>query len=92
MYLAVILIGAGSSWARMASKDDAIKSVCKILKSDWSSLYKLKKGTEVNVTVVNVDGYDDICWGLDGFFYKNEDGTKGRIDHTRVEYTKAKLP
>ena len=88
----VRLIGTVSSWARMNSKEDAIKSVCNYIKSDWSGLYKFKRGDEVNVTVVNVEGYDDSCWNLDGIFFENEDGTKGRIDHTRIEYAKAKLP
>jgi len=91
MYLAVILIGGGSSWARMESKENAIKTVCKILKQDWGKYYKLNKGSDVSVTVVDVDGYDDIYWDYDGFFYKNEDGSRGKIDRSRIEYVKSIL-
>jgi|GEM_PF-3446542 len=103
-FLAVITINGGSSWARHRIKDKAIANVAKIFRSDWGRLFHLKKGDERTVEVVDVTGYDDICWGYDaedgrrgasrkfsGFFFKNADGTKGRIDGSRIEYTKVKL-
>jgi hypothetical protein len=91
-FLAIIQINGGSSWARSTNKSKAISSVARIFKSDWKRLFKLEKGDERTVELVDVTGYDDISWGYNGIFYKNADGTKGQIDESRVEYVKVKLP
>lgn len=91
-FLAIIQINGGSSWARHSSRDKAISNAAKIFKSDWRGLFKLKKGDERTVTVVDATSYDNIYWGYDGIFYKNDDGTKGRINEDRIEYAKVKLP
>lgn len=60
-YLAIILIGAGSSWARGPNKDDVVARVKRGVVADWSSLFKLK-GAEATVNVVDVTGYDEVWW------------------------------
>lgn len=65
-YLAVILVGAGSSWARGPDKADCIARVKKSVVDDWSSLFELR-GKEATVNVVDVTGHDEVWWDHQGF-------------------------
>jgi len=60
-YIAIILIGGGSSWARDPDPERAIARVAKIFKSDWKSLFKLD-GVEVRVNLWDVTGNESVHW------------------------------
>ena len=63
-YLAIILIGAGSSHGRGPTKEEAIKR-CLVYLRDWEHLYKVDDVT-VTINVIDVTGYDKIVWGVTG--------------------------
>ncbi|USM11507.1 hypothetical protein vBCbaSRXM_62 [Citromicrobium phage vB_CbaS-RXM] len=75
-YLAIILVGAGSSYARGPDKEDVVKRVMKIVFSDWKSLFDLK-GQTVSVNLYDVTGHDDVYWEARGVF--------AAPDHTPIE-------
>lgn len=58
-FLAIIMIGAGSSYARGPDREDCIKRVKRIAVSDWGSIFKLK-GEEATVNVVEVTGHESV--------------------------------
>jgi hypothetical protein len=60
-YLAVILIGGGSSWGRAPDKEEAIKRAMKALK-EWTIYFDLSN-IEVGINVIDVAGYSDCRWG-----------------------------
>ena len=60
-YLAVILIGGGSSWGRSPDKETAIKRAITALR-DWTAYYQLSN-TEVTINVIDVQGFGDCSWG-----------------------------
>jgi len=60
-YLAVVLIGGGSSWGRAPDKEAAIQRAMKALK-DWTIYFDLSN-TEVEINVIDVAGYSDCNWG-----------------------------
>lgn len=60
-YLAIILIGGGSSWGRSPDKEDAISNAIAALK-DWDDFFDVS-GVEVNINVIDVIGYSDCSWG-----------------------------
>lgn len=60
-YIAIILVGSGSSFARGPDKEDCVARVKKTVVSDWSSLFKLK-GSKATVNVVDVTGHDEVWW------------------------------
>lgn len=65
-WLAIIKVGDISSWARGADLDEQVARVCRLFKSDWKRLYRLKKGTPVKVIVVDAVDHEVISWGDDG--------------------------
>lgn len=86
-FLAIILIGMGSSYARGPDKDDQIERVVKIAFSDWSSLYDLA-GKEVSVNVYEIpDGIDSVWWDERGVF---AEGRKEPLE--RLELVKREFP
>jgi hypothetical protein len=64
-YLAIILIGAGSSWARDPDPEIAVARVSKLIVSDWGSIYKLD-GCKTIVNLFDVTGNESVHWGYDG--------------------------
>lgn len=82
-WLAWIEIGAGSSWSRQFSKEDAIERTLKLLK-DWDRLYDVYD-QDVVVHVVEVTGYDDLVWGYEGVHGVREGDEEGK--YTTVPYT-----
>jgi hypothetical protein len=60
-YLAVILIGGGSSWGRSPDKEEAIRGAIRNYR-DWDSIYKVSD-TDVVVNIIDVKGYDQCSWG-----------------------------
>jgi hypothetical protein len=60
-YLAIAIIGAGSSYARDPNKEAAIARCKKIVEQDWASMFDLhNKPCKINV--YDVTGYDDLFW------------------------------
>lgn len=86
-YLAVILIGSGSSWGRSPDKEDAIKRALRAYR-DWDSLFDIYD-KDVLINVVNVAGYSDCRWGgyPGGWMYGKNEATgadepiKRKIEH-----------
>lgn len=60
-WLAVILIGGGSSFGRDANREKAIDLAVRHFR-DWDHLFAVAD-REVKVNVVNVTGYSDLTWG-----------------------------
>lgn len=71
-FLAVCLIGAGSSWGRCPDPERAIKNCTEALVSDWGSIYKLD-GAEVMVNLFDVTGNDTVRWDVDGIHGDREE-------------------
>lgn len=70
-FLAIILVGAGSSFARGPDKADCIARVKKIAKSDWSTLFDLA-GKKATINVVDVTGHDEVWWDSRGVHVKGD--------------------
>jgi hypothetical protein len=85
-YIAIALIAAGSSWARAASREKAIRALKRIVRSDWSNF--VSKSDTINVTVVDVTGIDNVYWDVDGIW--NGDN-KERVPAERIEREKITL-
>jgi hypothetical protein len=66
-YLAIVLIGAGSTFARGEDKDATVKKCARGVMRDWSRLFDVK-GKEVTVNVFDVTGHDDLRWDNEGVF------------------------
>jgi len=73
-YLAVINVSGAGSWARGPDKEKAIRSVVRLFRRDFKNYFVLKKGTKVNIDVLDVTGHDKIRW--DDFGYWNADINK----------------
>lgn len=85
-FLAVTMIGAGSSWGRSPDKETAIQNCVEYLIEDWSSLYRLE-GMEKTVTVFSVEGHDRVWWDERGIHGDNSEAPQIEI----VEYRKVNL-
>jgi len=74
-YLAIILIGGGSSWGRSPDKETAISNAIKSLK-DWNSLFDVSD-IEVTINVTDVQGYSQCSWGghHDGWIHGTNQAT-----------------
>lgn len=73
-YLAVALIGAGSSYARGPDLEYCVTRLGKIIVSDWSSLYDVG-GKPCSVNLFEVPpGFGRVRWGADGVFAEPEGG------------------
>jgi len=60
-YLAIILIGGGSSYGRASDKETAIKNAITSLR-DWDHLFVVAN-IETTINVYDVTGYSDCSWG-----------------------------
>ena len=74
-YLAVVFIGAGSSYGRSSNKETAIDNCMRALK-DWTVYYELE-GAAIKLNILDVQGWETVYWGADGFWGKNPDDAKG---------------
>lgn len=89
-YIAIILIGGGSSWFRAPTKQAALKGVARLVRADWGKLFKLTKGEIVPATLVDVTGHDDVSWDAHGVW--SDDGeTRTRIPADRILRRSVKL-
>src|SRR5262245_51483286 len=84
-YIAIILIGCGSSWARDKDPEKAIKRCARIIVEDWSSLFDLE-GKTLPINLYDVTGHDEVSW--------SHHGIKGDGDGpiTRIEVADVTLP
>jgi hypothetical protein len=70
-YIAICLIGGGSSYGRDSSKDKAI-AVCKRhMEQDWSQLFDLH-GKEAKINVYDITGHDSVFWDYRGIHPNND--------------------
>jgi hypothetical protein len=60
-YLAIALIGAGSSYGRDPNKDAAVARCKKIVEQDWAFMFDLH-GKTCTINVYDVTGHDDLFW------------------------------
>jgi len=49
VYLAKMQVGAGGSWAKGATEDEAMKRCLEIAKVDWKGLYRLEGPYEMAI-------------------------------------------
>jgi predicted SpoU family rRNA methylase len=62
-YLAKINIGAGGTWAKGETKDEALKNCIKRAIEDWSGIYDIKRAIkehEVDVKIYKDGGTDSF--------------------------------
>lgn len=81
-WLAIILIGAGSSFARGADREEQINRAVRIAFSDWRTLFDLA-GQEVSVNVYDVTGRSNVWWDHLGL-HSDEDEALGPIPQGEV--------
>src|SRR5215467_6173381 len=79
-YIAVIAVGCAGAWARDVSKEQVIKRVARIFKHDFSQFYKLTKGVDITINVIDVTGFTSVCWDESGFYVGTDIETGVRID------------
>lgn len=71
-FLAVCMIGAGSSWGRAESLEDAVRFCTDSLIFDWGSIYKLD-GQEVIISCYEITGNDVVRLEYTGLIGDNEE-------------------
>ena len=89
-YLAIIPIGAGSTFGRGRDKEKAIRTALAHLR-DWDSLYNTSE-IQVTINVVDIHGYGDCDWGFDGLQGVNEATGKYEPIQRPVEHIKRVTP
>ena len=83
-YLAVIYIAGGSSHGRSPDKEKAINLALQYF-NDWDSLFLLTE-RDLEIQVVNVDGYGQCFWDHRGMHGINEaTGKEEDISPDRAE-------
>lgn len=70
-YLAVCLIGAGSSYGRSPDKEEAIAICKRQVETDWSSLFELD-GETATINVFDVTGHPEIYWDARGLHSESD--------------------
>lgn len=91
-FLAIIRRNGIGSWARNAKSKAALDGAARIFKLDWGSLFDLKRGQKIDVTLVDVTGFDDISWCGSAISYRNKNGISGEIPADRIKLVPVKLP
>jgi hypothetical protein len=89
-YLAVVFIGAGSSYGRSGNKEVAIENCMRALK-DWGVYYKLE-GHKFTVNVMDVNGWDTVAWDDRGFWGKNPGDAKATKLELSIEQIERVYP
>jgi hypothetical protein len=90
-HICIIRRNGVGSWARCATRKDAIRDAAHLFKLDFQKLLPLKRGQEIDATLIDANGYDDISWG-DEYLFANDDGSRGKIPADRIENITVKLP
>jgi hypothetical protein len=71
-YLAVIMVGVGSCWGRSPDRSAAIKNAIRAYKQDAGSIFKISKGDEIIVNVVDVAPHNEVWWDSRGIWVGEE--------------------
>ena len=82
-FIAIILVGAGSSYARGPDREDCIERVKRAAVSDWQSLFDLA-GKEATVNVADVTGHDEVWWDSLGVHVKGDPEPALPIEQVKV--------
>jgi hypothetical protein len=83
-FLAVCMIGAGSSWGRANSVDEAARLCELFVVDDWGSIFKLD-GQTVTISCYDVTGNDIVRLEYTGLIGDNEDNHPIKfIEHREV--------
>lgn len=90
-YICIIRRNGVGSWARCATREAAIRNAARLFRLDFNKILPLKRGQEIDATLVNTAGYDDVSWG-DEYLFANDDGSRGKIPADRIENITVKLP
>lgn len=90
-YLCIIRHNGAGSWARCATRKAAIRDAARLFKIDFTKFLRLKRGQEIDATLIDANGYDDVSWG-DEYLFTNDDGASGKIPADRIERVTVKLP
>jgi hypothetical protein len=86
-FLAIALIGAGSSFGRATTQEEAVTLCKKQIESDWSSLYDINNKL-CSVNVYDVTGHDKLYWDHRGVHTDSEpEVTIPRLDLVKVLLT-----
>ena len=85
-YLAIILVGAGSSYARGPDKQDCIERVQRIAVADWSSLFDLA-GKEATVNVFDVTGHEKVWWDSRGVHTHDDPAQDAELPSEQIKVT-----
>lgn len=86
-FLAIFLIGCGSSFGRADTAEKAVALCKRSAEQDWKSLFDLD-GREVTINVYDVTGYDDLFWDERGVHPDNKpEETLGKDRHSLVKVT-----
>jgi hypothetical protein len=85
-YLAIILVGAGSSYARGPDRDDCIARVSRMVVADWSSLYDVA-GKEATVNVFDVTGHESVWWDSRGVHTADDPADDAELTNEQVVVT-----
>lgn len=82
-FLAIIMVGAGSSYARGPDREDCIRRVKHFAVSDWKTLFDLK-GKEATVNVVEVTGHESVWWDSRGVHVEGKPDVALPIEQVKV--------
>jgi hypothetical protein len=85
-WLAIILIGAGSSFARGPDREDTIRRVVSICASDWGGLFDLSE-KPVSVNVYDVTGFEKVWWDHAGVHTADDPKDDAELPHEVVQRT-----
>lgn len=73
-FLAIVMIGAGSSFGRSDTEIGAVERCRKEAKSFARAFGGFKSGVELPVNVYDVTGFDEVQWGDIGVYSAVADG------------------
>lgn len=82
-FIAIIMVGAGSSYARGPDKADCIARVRSIVVEDWATIFDLA-GKEATVNVVDVTGHDEVWWDSRGVHVEGQPDLALPIEQVKV--------
>lgn len=71
-YIAIVYIGAGSSYGRANQINKAVELATKFLQSDWKHMFDFS-GVNVSVNIYEVTGNTSVYWDDCGVHGDNED-------------------
>jgi hypothetical protein len=67
-YLAIVFIGAGSSYGRASTEFEAVSLAKASVEKDWAKYYVFEPDKVFTAHVFDVTGHDKIFWGDHGVF------------------------